>query len=70
MPKTKGGKHCKDMIYREDQKEYANALRKRGNKTKASILDPNRVLDTTGRDLLNGPVIGYGRRNPNEQYRK
>lgn len=68
MPKTKGGKKTTDMIYREDQKEYIVGMKKKGVKGGGSILDPDLVVEKK-RGATSGPVIGYGRRNPNEKFR-
>jgi RNA-binding protein NOB1 len=68
MPKTKGGKKTVDLIYREDQKEFIVGMKRKGVKKGGSILDPDLVVEGR-RGAVLGPVIGYGRTNPNEKYK-
>ena len=68
IPPTKGGKHNSDLILREDQKEYEQALKNSRRKKNVDIFDPDYVpAFQEGKNSQKPNVkIGYGRKNPNE----
>jgi len=76
IPVMKGGKKQKDLILREDQKEFQDGMRRWLRYREKSALDPDYAAD----GLLYGgkaaahrfaePMIGYGRKNPNVTNRR
>ncbi|CAG8823757.1 5949_t:CDS:2, partial [Racocetra persica] len=73
IPNPKGGRHANNLILREDQKEYQNALKSHRKQKEVDIFDPDyvpKLFIGSGFSTSCGvPVIGYGRRNPNETIR-
>ncbi|CAG8478127.1 13675_t:CDS:2 [Acaulospora morrowiae] len=73
IPEPKGGRHANNIILREDQKEYQRALKQHRKKKEVDIFDPDYVpqlmIGSTFSMSSGPPVIGYGRRNPNESRR-
>ncbi|CAG8439831.1 11424_t:CDS:2 [Cetraspora pellucida] len=73
IPNPKGGRHANNLILREDQKEYQNALKSHRKQKEVDIFDPDYVPKLLiGSDFSTShgaPMIGYGRRNPNESIR-
>ncbi|KAI9339214.1 Nin one binding Zn-ribbon like-domain-containing protein [Zopfochytrium polystomum] len=69
IPAPQGGRSNKDLILREDQKEYERAVKRAAISAKKSN-DQLFDLDRDPLDRLKGrvemPTIGYGRKNPNE----
>lgn len=68
VPAPKGGKHSKDLILREDQKE--NCMRRKKASPLENIFDDTDINLKSKDAFQNGPQIGYGRRNPNEKSRR
>ncbi|CAI2169687.1 2627_t:CDS:2 [Funneliformis geosporum] len=72
IPDPKSGRHANNLILREDQKEYQKALKNQRRQKEIDIFDPDyipRLLIGSNLSKSNTPVIGYGRRNPNEARR-
>ncbi|CAG8535726.1 9740_t:CDS:2 [Funneliformis mosseae] len=72
IPNPKSSRHVKNLILREDQKEYQKALKDQRRQKEIDIFDPDyipRLLIGSNLSKSNTPVIGYGRRNPNEARR-
>ena len=71
IPAPKGGRHSNDLILREDQNEHQKALRLKKIYEKRAL---NRDLDIESLTMFGSaqinaagaPIIGYGRKNPNE----
>jgi RNA-binding protein NOB1 len=85
VPLPKGGRRNNDLILREDQVEYKRAVKKheraivKQSRNPTNPFDPDYVpailIDATGKksqhvNPLDAPVIGYGKRNPNEVRRQ
>ncbi|CAG8566594.1 3769_t:CDS:2 [Diversispora eburnea] len=73
----KGGRHANNLILREDQKEYQKALKLQRKQKRIDIFDPDYIPELfiksnspSSLKYSGPPVIGYGRRNPNEARRK
>ncbi|CAG8670229.1 10815_t:CDS:2 [Racocetra fulgida] len=73
IPNPKGGRQANNLILREDQKEYQNALKSHRKQKEVDIFDPDYVpklfIGSEFSTSCGVPVIGYGRRNPNEAIR-
>ncbi|GBC05927.1 hypothetical protein RclHR1_06500009 [Rhizophagus clarus] len=72
IPEPKGGRNANNIILREDQKEYQKALKSQRKQKEIDIFDPDYIPDLLiGSSVSKSitPVIGYGRRNPNEARR-
>ncbi|RIA82016.1 Nin one binding Zn-ribbon like-domain-containing protein [Glomus cerebriforme] len=72
IPEPKGGRHANNIILREDQKEYQKALKSQKKQKEIDIFDPDyvpKLLIGSNISKSINPVIGYGRRNPNEARR-
>ncbi|RHZ47774.1 hypothetical protein Glove_567g9 [Diversispora epigaea] len=77
IPEPKGGRHANNLILREDQKEYQKALKLQRKQKKIDIFDPDYIPELfiksnspSSLKYSGPPVIGYGRRNPNEARRR
>ncbi|KAJ3086608.1 Nin1 binding protein [Quaeritorhiza haematococci] len=77
IPVPKGGRKNQDIILTEDQREYQKALQQHKRYQKKAVnnlFDPDFVpLQSRGSEKggiggwnANGPIIGFGRKNPNE----
>ena len=69
MPQT--GRNAQNLVLAEDQKEFQQGQsRSRKQRMSENIFDPDAALAFTGSAAryggTNQPVVGYGRRNPNE----
>ncbi|CAG8515646.1 8431_t:CDS:2 [Paraglomus occultum] len=66
-----GGRKAKNLVLREDQNEYQRALRAHQKQKKVDIFDPdyvpNLLIGAGPHATVGPPIIGYGRRNPNER---
>ncbi|KAG9288304.1 hypothetical protein G9A89_021335 [Geosiphon pyriformis] len=73
IPDPKSGHNSNNLILREDQIEYQRALKTYRRQKVIDIFDPDyipRLLIGSGKSISSGPpVIGYGRKNPNESKR-
>ncbi|RGB36542.1 Nin one binding Zn-ribbon like-domain-containing protein [Rhizophagus diaphanus] len=72
IPEPKGGRNASNIILREDQKEYQKALKNQRKQKEIDIFDPDyipKLLIGPSNSKSISPVIGYGRRNPNEARR-
>lgn len=71
IPEPKGGRNASNIILREDQKEYQKALKNQRKQKEIDIFDldyiPKLLIGSNSKSI--SPVIGYGRRNPNEARR-
>jgi RNA-binding protein NOB1 len=71
LPKPKTGREAGNLILREDQKEYQQGLKRamhlKKKQEKLDVFDADFVHLGERKSMSSGmPVIGYGRRNPNE----
>ncbi|CAG8839955.1 5707_t:CDS:2, partial [Gigaspora margarita] len=70
---TTFGRNANNLILREDQKEYQKALKSHRKQKEVDIFDPDYVpklfIGSGSSTSCGAPVIGYGRRNPNETTR-
>lgn len=69
IPTPKGGHINTDLILCEDTKEYQRALKNYLHRKEANLFDPDYLPGIlTGKHAKGShpPIIGYGRRNPNE----
>ncbi|CAG8724438.1 3491_t:CDS:2, partial [Acaulospora colombiana] len=73
IPEPKGGRHANNLILREDQKEYQRALKHQRKQKEVDIFDPDYIpklmIGSIPSVAAGPPIIGYGRRNPNEARR-
>ncbi|CAG8438264.1 581_t:CDS:2 [Ambispora leptoticha] len=76
IPNPKGGRKPNNLILREDQPEYQKAIKAHRKQKIVDIFDPDYVpklllgSSSNSKSFPSGPpVIGYGRRNPNETKR-
>ncbi|KAF0514302.1 Nin one binding Zn-ribbon like-domain-containing protein [Gigaspora margarita] len=73
IPNPKSGRNANNLILREDQKEYQKALKSHRKQKEVDIFDPDYVpklfIGSGSSTSCGAPVIGYGRRNPNETTR-
>ncbi|KAG5518715.1 hypothetical protein PMAC_002684 [Pneumocystis sp. 'macacae'] len=66
------GKGYKQLIFREDQKEYQKAIKYQKRKKERNLFDPDSIPDilTGKRDTSHYDItIGMGKKNPNEKKR-
>ncbi|KAJ3334161.1 Nin1 binding protein [Blyttiomyces sp. JEL0837] len=67
IPTPQGGKKSSDIILREDQKEYARALKDEKARKKKDLDDIDTILLAGSSEKKGAKVtIGFGRKNPNE----
>jgi RNA-binding protein NOB1 len=73
IPETKGGRHSNDLILREDQREYAKVLQLKKRVDKKALnydIGVDSLVAFSGNasrlSAAGAPVIGFGRRNPNQ----
>ncbi len=70
IPMTRGGRHNKDLILREDQVDIVKQrrLQKQRAKLNTDVLDPGTFYNAGAKfnNANDRIVVGYGRRNPNE----
>jgi len=64
IPQHKGGRHQPDMILREDQLPIQRRRRQE------DILDPDHLFLAPRKAMSKSPVVGPGRRNPNQSKRR
>ena len=71
IPNPQGGKNAKNLVLREDQQEYQRALRAHRKQKTVDIFDPdyvpNLLIGASPPAAVGPPIIGYGKRNPNER---
>lgn len=71
IPATKGGRNANNLILREDQNEHHKALMLKKRFEKKSLnhdadIDSFLLFGAKQLTAAGNPVIGYGRKNPNE----
>ncbi|KAJ3332224.1 Nin1 binding protein [Kappamyces sp. JEL0680] len=73
IPAPKGGRHSQNLILREDQNEHHKALllqKRFEKKVHSQEADMDSLLffgqSMAGLSVKGTPIIGYGRKNPNE----
>ncbi|CAG8609415.1 5965_t:CDS:2 [Ambispora gerdemannii] len=73
IPNPKGGRNPNNLILREDQPEYQKAIKAHRKQKIVDIFNPDYVpkmlIGSPANNKAGPPVIGHGRRNPNETKR-